>query len=216
MWRVLLKTQEELLNAVIGMVSAVERLDFSDSTVYSLWLAQAYYFVRHSTPLLALSCGRAVNNRSYHLRCIGHLSEEKGHDGLLLNDLKALGVSIKDCPEFASTSAFYQSQYFWIEHVNPVSFLGYIYVLEALAVLQGKSKADQAKSFRADSFLKIHADEDAGHLQQAAKLISTFSESDQKQIVKNAQQASALYQLIVRDILDDAAKRKAERDSLVA
>lgn len=211
-----MKTQEELLNAVIGMVAAVERLDFSDSTVYSLWLSQAYYFVRHSTPLLALSCGRALDNRSYHLRCIGHLSEEKGHDRLLLNDLKSLGVSIEDFPEFASTAAFYQSQYFWIEHVNPVSFLGYIYVLEALAVLQGKSKAHQANSFRADSFLKIHADEDAGHLQQAAKLISTFSETDQMQIVKNAQQASSLYQLIVRDILEFAAKQKTERDSLAA
>lgn len=200
-----MKTHETLLSAAKAMATAVEKLDFSNRIHYGLWLAQAYYFVRHSTPLLALSCGRASSNRSYHLRCIGHLSEEKGHDGLLLNDLKKLGISIGDCPEFASTSAFYQSQYYWIEHVNPVSFLGYIYVLEALATLQGSLKAEQAKLFRADSFLKIHADEDAGHLEQAEKLISTFSVNEQAQIVKNAQQSSALYSLIVRDIIDSAA-----------
>lgn len=198
------------------MVQAVKQLDFSDRNQYGLWLAQAYFFVRHSTPLLAISCGRAISNRSYHLRCISHLGEEKGHDGLLLNDLKKLGISIQNCPEFASTSAFYQSQYFWIEHVNPVSFLGYIYVLEALAIHQGKTKADQSKSFRADSFLKIHADEDAGHLKQAELLIETFSELEKSQIVKNAQQASALYQLIVKDIIDSAPKCRFERDSLVA
>jgi hypothetical protein len=211
-----LKTLDALHSAVNGMVADVERLDFSNQATYALWLSQAYHFVRHSTPLLALSCGRSVSNRSYHLRCIGHLAEEKGHDRLLLNDLKQLGYSIHDCPEFASTSAFYQSQYFWIEHVNPVSFLGYIYVLEALAVLQGKVKISQVQAFGADSFLKIHADEDSAHLEQAAKLISTLAESDQLQIIKNAQQASALYQLIVRDIAASAANWIKDRDALVA
>jgi hypothetical protein len=211
-----LKTQDELLSSVNIMAQAVQRLDFSDRIQYGLWLAQAYFFVQHSTPLLALSCGRSVTNRSYHLRCISHLNEEKGHDRLLLNDLKSLGFSIQDFPEFASTSAFYQSQYYWIEHINPISFLGYIYVLEALADLQGKIKADQAKGFQADSFLKLHADEDAGHLEQAEKLISTFSDVDQLQIVNNARQSSLLYQIIVRDILDSAVSWKNQKDSLVA
>ncbi len=194
------------------MVAAVDQLDFSNKLQYALWLAQAYYLVRHSTPLLAICCGRAIENRRFHLRCISHLGEEKGHDRLLLNDLKQLGYSIQQFPEFASTSAFYQTQYFWIEHVNPVSFLGYIYVLEALAVGRGEKKAHEARAFHADSFLKLHASEDTGHLEHAMELVKSFSEEDQRQILKNANQSASIYQAIVSDIVAYTAKVHTQDD----
>ena len=67
--------------------------NFSNKTKYNAWLSQAFHIVKHSTPLLALCCSRAGQNRDFHNRCIDHLAEEKGHDKLILNDLKNSSLS---------------------------------------------------------------------------------------------------------------------------
>lgn len=190
-----------LEDAINQAVSAGRQLDFANKGLYALWLSQAYYFVRHSTPLLALSCGRSIENRPYHLRCISHLAEERGHDKLILNDLKALGFKPEDFEELPATQALYQTQYYWIEHVNPVSLLGYIFILEGLAVKLGGIKTKEVNDAKATSFLKLHSDEDVGHLESAFGQLKAMSKHDQECILKNAQLTAGLYSNMAAEIL---------------
>lgn len=189
-----------LEDAINQAVSTGRQLDFANQGIYALWLSQAYYFVRHSTPLLAISCGRAINNQPYHLRCISHLTEERGHDKLLINDLKAMGFKTEDFLELPSTQALYQTQYYWIEHVNPVSFLGYVFILEGLAVKLGDIKMKEVKNVKATSFLNLHSDEDVGHLESAFNQLKVMSKHDQECILKNAQLTAGLYCNMITEI----------------
>lgn len=192
--------KKRLEAAIRKSAKAVGGMDFRNQALYETWLAQTYFFVRHSTPMLALSCGLAIENRPYHLRCISHLAEEKGHDRLLINDLKALGSSIDLFEELSSTRAFYQTQYYWIEHVNPVSFLGYVLLLEGIAVSCGAEKIKETEGFSGRSFVEVHAKEDLAHLGRAMAQIEAMSEKDRRDIVSNAEQSSDLYELMMAEI----------------
>lgn len=198
--------RKRLEAAIRKSAKSVGDMDFRNQALYEAWLAQAYFFVRHSTPILALSCGLSIENRPYHLRCISHLGEEKGHDRLLLNDLKALGSSIDLFEELSSTRAFYQTQYYWIEHMNPVSFLGYILLLEGIAVRCGAQKLKEVEGYSGCSFIKLHAEEDSAHLSQAMAQIETMSEKDRRDIVANAEQSSDLYDLMMTEIAKSSVR----------
>ena len=101
---------QKLVDQLIhNMQDTIKNINFSNDEVYSNWLAQQYYIVRHSTPLLAISCGLSIENREYHLRCIEHLHEERGHDKMILSDLKKLGHNIASLREMNSTKPIYQS-----------------------------------------------------------------------------------------------------------
>lgn len=171
----------------------MNEVNFTDKTIYAYWLAQTYYFVRHSTPMLALSAGLSIDNRPYHLRCIDHLGEEKGHDKMILNDLKQFGFKIEDFPEFSSTQAFYQIQYYWIEHKSPTSFLGYITFLEGLSIYVGKAILNKVCDFKGLSFLKLHAEEDVGHLDKAFAMIESLPKNEQDLIFNNFKLSAHLY-----------------------
>lgn len=200
--------QTRLEEAIKSVVGAVGGLNFSNQAVYATWLAQAYYFVKHSTPMLALSAGYSAENREYHARCLIHLSEEKGHDKMLLNDLKIMGFDIVSFPELPSTQALYQTQYFWIQHRSPTSFLGYIVLLEGLAIHAGKSVLNQVGKMPA-TFLKLHAEEDVDHLQKAYKIIEALPKSEQDLILQNAELAAHLYVSMVHQIADFGASAKS-------
>lgn len=192
--------RHELMGCFDQLKNEVSKLSFSSREVYAWWLSQAYYFVRHSTPLLALSCGRSVNRPEYHLRCISHLGEERAHDRLLLQDLNGIGAKLESYPELSATSALYQTQYYWIEHRNPVSFLGYIYVLEALAVLCGPAKTAEAQPHGSTRFLQLHSGEDVEHIEHAFTQIEKLPKADQLDILANAQLTVDLYASMLHQI----------------
>ncbi len=68
--------------------------------------------------------------RNYYLE---HAEEERGHEEWLLADLASLGIcrdrALRRLP-YSSVVALVGSQYYWIEHVHPVAYLGYLAVLE--------------------------------------------------------------------------------------
>jgi hypothetical protein len=185
---------KSLLEPKLKAASAVvQTYDFSNKRAYANWLAQTYYFVRHSTPMLALSAGHSVNNREYHNRCITHLSEEKGHDKMILNDLKQLGYSINEFPELVSTQALYQSQYYWIQHKGPTSFLGYIAFLEGLSIFCGPTVLKKSTGLAGKTFLKLHAEEDVDHLDKAYAIVASLPEAEQMLAIQNFELSAHLY-----------------------
>ena len=177
---------------------------WENKTLYANYLAQTYYFVSHSTRLLATSAGRMDNDHEQLFRRFTkHITEEQSHERLAERDLRTLGYEPKDFKELGITKAFYQSQYFLIEHVTPYALLGYILMLETLGV-KGCAHAYQRveKTFgaRAGSFLKVHAEEDPSHVEKAFQAINSLSASTQEIIWDSFEQTHQNYSTLLNRI----------------
>lgn len=172
-----IKTELNMLIEKIG--NEFEKFPWEDKKSYANWLAQTYFFVRHTTCFLALSASRwGVKNRTQQYRALQHLRDESSHDLLLLNDLEAIKDSINNHTEQPETQAFYQTQYYWIAHETRAAHLGYAYLLEGLAskkALTAFNRIIKAHGAQAASFLKTHAEEDSKHFEQGLKSLEHLS-----------------------------------------
>jgi hypothetical protein len=183
---------------------------------YSAWLSQACHYIKHSTRLLALTASRIpVQDNSMHNRFLKHCAEEKGHENLPVMDMKQVGRNITDFPEFVCTQAFYQTQYYQIEHIHPHAFFGYILFLESLACDYGPiltEKIEKIHGPKAVSFLKVHSDADIEHVRDALERVAQLPQDQQKMIQQNIQMTADLYVQICQKSLElglDRAKKKA-------
>lgn len=171
---------------------------FRNKDFYANWLAQTYYFVRHSTSLLGFALPFLKDPK---LRQVfeHHLGEESRHDLLALKDLEQLGGSIEAYAESACTQAFYQSQYYKIQFEGASSLLGYILFLEGLAVSLGKDVYDDVQKIfpKATLFLKVHAEEDVSHVARAVALVKALPAVDQEFIAQNLLYSQELYQRLL-------------------
>lgn len=181
---------------------------FRDEDFYAHWLAQTYYFVRHSTPLLGFALPHLKDEKLRHI-FEHHLGEESRHDLLALKDLEKLGRTPAAIGESLWTKSFYQCQYYRIQFEGGSALLGYILFLEALAVTIGKEVYEEVNTIHkgATLFLKVHAEEDVSHVARAVALIETLSPAEQEVIVDNFRASEALYLAIL-----EAGPRRQQRN----
>lgn len=189
--------KNELLTLIDKVGNEFEKFPWENKYAYANWLAQTYYFVRHTTCFLALSAARwGIKNREQQYQALQHLKDESSHDLLLLNDLEAIKSSIANHNEWPETQAFYQIQYYWIEHETPAAHLGYAYLLEGLASKKAQIAYNQiikAHGNNAASFLKVHAEEDAQHLEKGLKNLDKLNEYEMRCFKDCLRQSSMLY-----------------------
>lgn len=206
-----------LLNQEIQETAKLmEQINWKDSNAYGEFLAQTYYYVCHSTKLLKFCAARVdqQQNQGLYLHLMNHIKEENHHERLCLGDLKKMNLKIEDLPEYDSTKALYQVQYYSIEHLHELSFFGYVLYLETLAITHGKTLNQLVISHYAKSpnaFLKLHAEEDIEHSDQMQKMIQSLSSEAQEHIYDNLKQAAHLYKQVLRDILDQSIQLKINR-----
>jgi hypothetical protein len=182
---------------------------FKDKEFYGEWLAQTYFFVRHSTSLLGYAMPHLKNDGLRH-HFEHHLGEEERHDLLAIKDLERIGKNISQYEEYTSTQAFYQSQYYRISFEGGTSLLGYILFLEGLAVAWGRPVYEEIKDLYkgAALFLKVHAEEDPDHLDAAISTILKLSPEEQKMIVKNLHYSHEMYESILQCALKKKEAKK--------
>jgi pyrroloquinoline quinone (PQQ) biosynthesis protein C len=209
---------ETAFEAVLGEVGkAIDAFPFESELPYLYWLAQTYYYSRHTTRLLSLAASRIqLDDSRLHQRMVRHVREEMNHEILAIRDIRDFGHELAEIPELSETKAFYQTQYYWIEHQSPVSFFGFILILEALAVSKGAAvSARTQKAFgpKAASFLSVHAQEDKDHVREALEHIAALSDDDRKNIMNNLVMSAKLYTGILTSItrLNDKHALKATR-----
>lgn len=199
-----MKALLEACNAQLG--EAVDRFPWSDRRAYADWLAQTYYYVRHSTRLLAVAAGRfshGERDTALHHRFAAHMNEEKKHELLCVHDLKVVGASLERLPEHGATRMFYEPQYYKIEHQAPIALFGYILPLEAIGPLHGKRIVPvlvRAHGEKSASFLKLHAAEDVDHLDKALALLDGVSSAEKILVEENMQQTTDGYVALLADI----------------
>lgn len=198
---ILKKSVEKSVNE---MTESVLQVPIEDAEVYGNWLAQTYYFVCHSTRLLALTSSRfPLDQNDYHYRYAEHIKEERGHEILALNDLKKMKLKIENFPELTETKAFYQTQYYQIEHVSPMAFWGYVFCLEVFAISGGVNlyqRVCEAHGKSAGIFLNVHVNEDEGHVDEAYEILKDLKDQDLKVIEENLKLSCDLYAGIYKRI----------------
>lgn len=173
---------------------------FQNAQVYQEWLAQTYFFVRHSTALLGFALPYLKNDDLRH-HFEKHLGEETRHDLVALKDLQKMGRDINEFTESTATQAFYQSQYYRIQFEGGTALLGYILFLEGIAVHWGKDVFEVVKErHKGVHFARVHVDEDPEHLEGALKTIQSLSKGEQEMIMRNFHFSKQMYESIVSTV----------------
>ena len=187
-----------------GLCDKLDSMSWDDRPTYGLWLAQAYYLVRHTTRLLALCAGYcSFEQEEMHKRLLVHLEEEHAHDKIAAADLVALGYSIAAMPELSATRRLIQLQYDQLDHKSPCVFFGYILLLEGLAVMRGQQICDQVACYfgsRTGRFLKLHSDEDVEHVEKALQQVENLDPEHQSSILNNLRQSAGLYLAMLNEV----------------
>jgi hypothetical protein len=201
--------KKELKEILQPAVNAALEFPWHDKEAYGNWVAQTFYFVRHSTRLFALAASRCpVTDNRFHMRYLEHLNEEKGHEGLATADLSKIGLKVDHFDELPSTSALYQTQYYFIDHVSPYAFFGYFLALEGLAVLVGGEALKQVSAHHGPKsalFLKVHSEEDQKHLADVLEWIEKMPPAEHAAIMRNFKQSAEYYKTMLVEIIEMAA-----------
>jgi hypothetical protein len=193
-------------DCVAQLSSATDRFPWEDRRADTDWVAQTYYYVCHSTRLLAAAAARfAFDERgnSLHHRFAAHMAEEKKHELLCVHDLKQFGMSLDAFREHHSTRAFYEPQYYKIEHGAPIALFGYILPLEAIGPACGRQTIDRVVAAHGDkcvSFLKLHSEEDVDHLDKALAMIEGLPLPQRALVEENLRQTTYGYVAMLQDI----------------
>jgi hypothetical protein len=195
-----------LAETVAELAAAVDRFPWERRTAYADWLAQTYYYVRHSTRLLAAAAARfAFDERgnALHHRFAAHMGEEKKHEQLCTHDLRELRASIEDYSERHSTRMFYEPQYYKIEHEAPIALFGYIMPLEAIGPAHGGriiARVEAAHGDKCASFVKLHSKDDVEHLEKANALVEALPHHERRLVETNLRQTTFAYVAMLEDI----------------
>lgn len=179
--------------SITSLSNAFIDYPWHDKMAYAEYLAQTYYYVCHSTRLLAASASRfSQEDQNLHKRFINHISEENSHELLALRDLQKLGYNINDFSELPQTKTLYEIQYYKIEHCDPAALMGYIVALEALAagseIKRIKEKVTALYGKDCAKFIQVHADNDPDHIEKAMKVVEDLKTNRLPEINSNIEQ----------------------------
>ena len=193
-------------SSVALMSKTLREYPWDNKDAYAQYLAQTYYYICHSTRLLAASAARfSQEDQGLHRRFLKHTDEENSHELLALRDLQKLGYKIEDFPESARTRTLYEVQYYKIEHVDPAALMGYILALETMAGDDFKWLKEKLYSLygkEVAKFVQVHADEDPDHIEKALKVIEALAPSRLGTVDINLLQTAQCYSEMLNDCRD--------------
>lgn len=179
------------------MGNAINRFDISNPKIYGNFLAQTYYYVSHSTRLLAFAAGLMKSEDEHHFRrFVKHIAEESSHEVLAEKDLEDLGMHPNEFYHLPETRALWEPQYYKTLHESPLALMGYIIALEYFSCTHLPlfyQKVSRIYGNKAGRFVKLHAEEDPEHIEKALALTSTLPASLQEVVLVNIVQTAKTY-----------------------
>jgi pyrroloquinoline quinone (PQQ) biosynthesis protein C len=163
---------------------------------YVRFLMDLYHVVLHFCPIMAAAASRcpddfkAVRYHLYH-----NIDEEKGHEELVLADLKTFGVErdkVVATPPSFPIQAMLAYNYHSSERIHPCCVLGMLYVLEIISsVYGGQVSASIAEGLKMPlpegfTFLDSHASMDLDHMANLRALLETIQDEEIQNLVIQA------------------------------
>lgn len=168
--------------------------NWEQKEVYADYLAQTYHYVCYSTRLLAFGAGcMRLEDNKFFKRYTEHLREEASHEKLAQRDLENLGFSLNDFPELAQTKALYESQFYKILHQDPLALMGYVLLLEAVAVQECPgltNKITELYGPKTVSFVRLHGEEDPDHVEKAMKTLDVLPQNRLELALANLEESA--------------------------
>ena len=144
-----------------------------------------------------------------HEYYLEHAEEESGHEQWLLDDLASFGIprdlALQRLP-YASVAALVGVQYYWMFHVHPIAYLGYISVVEEPASMEFLEATSQRTGIALSSMSGhvMHAKLDPDHVAEfdAALDALPLTQSHQDLISVSAIATVAHLENVFSDILE--------------
>ncbi|HEV7619452.1 MAG TPA: iron-containing redox enzyme family protein [Burkholderiaceae bacterium] len=163
---------------------------------YKAFLIDLYHIVWHFCPIMAAAASRCPDEFKevrYHL--YHSIEEEKGHETMVLNDLKVFGISAEtvqaSVPSYA-VQAMLGYNYYTCERIHPCSVAGMLYGLELISSVYSGELATSI-SLGLDmplphgfTFLDSHSAMDLDHVAELRKLFQTIHDPHVQEIIINA------------------------------
>jgi len=196
---------KEILNSekVKQLERTFQDMPWTNKEFYKNWLAQSFYYTTHSTRMLAFAAGWSpTDEQNYYRRSLTHIREEQSHDLLAVRDLEKLGSKREKYEELEICRSLWEPQFYKMQR-NPKILLGYILALENLAVLTfPKLNQTLLETYGKDAthFVRVHAEDDPDHVEEAIHQIEACTEEEQQEIRKNFDQTCVAYRLLLNDI----------------
>jgi thiaminase len=170
---------------------------------YRAFLAQAYYHVRHTVPLM-MACGARLPLRLEWLReaVCEYIQDEYGHEQWVLNDIEACGgdrAAIRDGRPSLPIELMVSFLYDLIARDNPVGLFGMVNVLEGTSIALATHAADSIRQRlelpqSAFSYLSSHGSLDVEHMQTYRRLMDSLDDpGDQAAVIHAAKVVYRLY-----------------------
>lgn len=160
----------------------------NDRAILCSALCGVYRIIVASAPLLEFAIPRSEGAvRDYYIE---HLAEERGHDEMLLDDLKRLGVT--DVPPSFFAAQLAGSQYYIIAHEHPAMLLGYMLALESNTL--SVSSVDELSRHHGVELtaLRHHAEHDPLHNRDLKEVIQSLAPELQERVMWNARHVAEI------------------------
>ncbi|CAI8703311.1 Iron-containing redox enzyme family protein [Pseudomonas chlororaphis] len=183
-----------ILDALQGQVSLES---------YRAFLAQAYYHVRHTVPLM-MACGARLPLRLEWLRkaVCEYIEDEYGHEQWVLNDIEACGGDkdeVRNGRPSLPIELMVSFLYDLIARDNPVGLFGMVNVLEGTSIALATHAAGSIRQRlglpeTAFSYLSSHGSLDVEHMQTYRRLMNTLDDpADQAAVIHASKVVYRLY-----------------------
>lgn len=211
--QILLTSITEKINAGIQEIGVIyDSVSWGDRWLYANWLAQTFYYTRHATRIISWAAAKTPHSQEWiHLKLIQHIQEEKNHEELAHHDLKNLGFSMEQFPEQASTTAYYSTLFYLLEHVSPMSLFGYFSILEGLAINAGvklHNYVENQYGKNTATFLKVHCKADVQHFEEDLSILEKFDENELISINKSVELSIDLYKNLMMELIENSKLNK--------
>jgi len=186
---------------------------------YQAFLAQAYYHVRHTVPLM-MACGARLPSRLEWLReaVCEYIEDEYGHEKWVLDDIEACGGdrdAVRTGRPSMAIELMVSFLYDLIARGNPVGLFGMVNVLEGTSIALATQAADSIRQ-RLDlpqsafSYLSSHGSLDIEHMQVYRRLMNRLEDpDDQAAVIHASTVVYRLYTDMFRGLPHDGENRHA-------
>ncbi|WIE47198.1 iron-containing redox enzyme family protein [Pseudomonas sp. GM17] len=192
--------RNELFNLPIILDALQGRVSLES---YRAFLAQAYYHVRHTVPLM-MACGARLPLRLEWLRkaVCEYIEDEYGHEQWVLDDIEACGGDrdeVRNGRPSLPIELMVSFLYDLIARDNPVGLFGMVNVLEGTSIALATHAAGSIRQRlglpeSAFSYLSSHGSLDIEHMQTYRRLMNTLDDpADQAAVVHASRVVYRLY-----------------------
>jgi len=177
---------------------------------YLAFLKEAYHHVKHTVPLLRACESQASHDYEWLKKGMAHyIEDEMGHEEWILSDIKAAGgmsEEVRHSEPSLAAELMVADAYYQIHQINPIGFLGMVFVLEGTSIAIATNAAEaMQKSLQlpneAFTYLTSHGSLDLTHIEFFKSLVNQLTkEEDQKLVIQCAKKFYFLYGNIFRNL----------------